>query len=69
MPEVTDLTIVNSSVQGSILAPKATLTSTGSAQVNGTAVVQRFAPTACVEMHPITSRGACASPSEGDKVS
>ncbi len=51
LPDVKTITISGTAVQGTILAPRATL-SGGGANVNGTVIVNNFAIDGCVEMHP-----------------
>jgi choice-of-anchor A domain-containing protein len=50
-PNATTVTVNNTGVQGSILAPRATFGG-GSGNVNGTVIVNTFALTGCVELHP-----------------
>ncbi len=51
-PEATSVTVASTAVQGTILAPHATLTSNGSGQVNGTVIVANMNIESCIEMHP-----------------
>jgi choice-of-anchor A domain-containing protein len=46
------ISVSNTSVQGSILAPLASFGNNGSGQVNGTVIVNNFEIGSCVEMHP-----------------
>jgi choice-of-anchor A domain-containing protein len=50
LPNATELTVNGHGVQGSLLAPRATLA--GNADVNGTVIVRALMLTACLEMHP-----------------
>jgi choice-of-anchor A domain-containing protein len=52
MPEVTTLEVGGISVQGSVLAPNATMVSSGSGNINGTVIVENFNISTCIEMHP-----------------
>ncbi len=50
--EATTVSVGSTAVQGSILAPHATMTASGSGQVNGTVIVANFNISSCIEMHP-----------------
>ena len=50
--EAQTVTIGSHAVQGSVLAPFAVLTNSGSGQINGTVIVNSLNITDCIEMHP-----------------
>lgn len=52
MAEASTVSIGGFAVQGSILAPNATMIAEGSGQVNGAVIVKNFLLDTCIEMHP-----------------